>query len=38
MCVCFKFTKFIPKSNIPWNIKMGILFQSIWEKYVWLTL
>jgi len=20
-CVCFKFTKFIPRNNIPWNIK-----------------
>jgi len=26
--VCFKFIKFIPR-NIPWNIKMRILFRGI---------
>jgi len=25
----FKFTKFIFRNNILWNIKMGILFQGI---------
>jgi len=28
-CVCFKFIKFILRNNIPWNIKMRILFQGI---------
>jgi hypothetical protein len=36
-CVCFMDVKINPRINVPRNIIVGILFQEILQKRVWLT-